>query len=96
MTTITTTQISINEWTDRKGNTRRYINGWLEALYGMEVEYYKTGNIGVANRKYLPEPPWGIEPQTYALRERRICGMVEQGRHDHPSKTGIADRAQPL
>ena len=72
MTTITTTPISINEWTDRKGNTRRYINGWLEALYGLEVEYYKTGNI---NHAYISETDTDQEPGVLTnAGARRLMG----------------------
>lgn len=43
-----TIKLQINEWTGRNGQTRRYVNNWIEAV-GFDVEYYKTGNIRSAS-----------------------------------------------
>ena len=44
----TTPTITLNSWTARNGQTRRYVNGW-EPLVGLEVTRYKTGNISGAS-----------------------------------------------
>lgn len=39
--------ITLNTWTAKNGTTRTYVNGWHEAA-GIEIDYYKTGNISSA------------------------------------------------
>jgi hypothetical protein len=44
----TTTKPELSEWTSRTGQVRRYINNW-PAIVGLDVGYYKTGNIQSAS-----------------------------------------------
>ena len=40
----TATDLDIRTWTKGDGTTRRYINDW-HAACGIEIDYYKSGNI---------------------------------------------------
>lgn len=42
-----------NAWTKREGETRWYVNDWQDAI-GLEVQYYKTGNVADVSW-----PPYG-------------------------------------
>lgn len=43
-----TQTITLNNWTARNGQTRRYVDGWHK-LVGLEIDRYKTGNISSAS-----------------------------------------------
>lgn len=40
-------EITLNAWTSRTGQNRRYINNYAPLL-GLDVERYKTGNVSYA------------------------------------------------
>lgn len=36
--------VALNEWTDSKGQVRRYVNNW-RYLLGIEIAYHDTGSV---------------------------------------------------